>query len=134
MQIRSSNPEVLTFLGAHVESIRTLVKTQGEPRWDVPGSRRDAGWTVQVVPSAHGPIEVLVGLRGLVEPGGARARIERELKKIDKDLAALDKKLGSPGFVDRAPPEVVVEANAQRKSLLEARARLLAALQLVEEL
>ena len=56
-----------------------------------------------------------------------RARIDRTLKKIDKDLAALDKKLGSPGFVDRAPKEVALEARQQRASLLEAKARLEAA-------
>jgi len=77
---------------------------------------------------------VLVVLKGLVEPGSEASRIDRELKKIERDLAALDKKLGSPGFADRAPKELVEEAHQQRRSLLEAKARLEAARKLVDEL
>ena len=72
--------------------------------------------------------------RGARAPQGSRRRRTRRrrastanLKKIDKDLAALDKKLGSPGFVDRAPEDVVEEAKAQRATLVEAKARLEAA-------
>jgi hypothetical protein len=49
-------------------------------------------------------------------------------------VAALEKKLGSPGFADRAPKELVEEAHAQRGALLEAKARLEAARALVVEL
>ncbi len=53
-----------------------------------------------------------------------RARIERELKRLDKDLIALDKKLAAKGFVERAPKDVVEETQAQRRAHLEARGRL----------
>ncbi len=122
------------FLRGHVGAIRVLVKTAGEPHFEAPGGPRELGTTVSVVPSSHGPIEVLVGLKGLVDPGKERARIERELKRIEKDLGALEKKLASPGFVDRAPPEVVEEAKQQRKALLEAKERLEHARKLAEEL
>jgi valyl-tRNA synthetase len=89
---------------------------------------------VSVVASARGPIEVLAQLKGLVTAAAEKERIERNLKKIEKDLVALEKKLGSPGFVDRAPKEVVEEARQQRASLLEAKARLEMALTLVKEL
>jgi valyl-tRNA synthetase len=75
-----------------------------------------------------------MALKGLVSADSERARIDREEKKIDKDVAALEKKLSSPGFVDRAPKEVVDEAQAQRAALLDARARLQAARKLVDEL
>jgi valyl-tRNA synthetase len=77
---------------------------------------------------------VLVGLKGLVDPEVERARIERELKKIDRELAAMEIKLRAPGFVDRAPPEVVDETKAQRGALMEARVRLEAARELAQEL
>ncbi|MDP8999828.1 MAG: valine--tRNA ligase [Myxococcota bacterium] len=132
--IRPDSPEVLAFLRAHAGSIRLLVKTKGDPVFDRPSGDREAGTTVSVVPSPRGPIEVLVGLKGLVEPQAERARIERELKKIDKELTAIEKKLAAPGFVDRAPPEVVEETQAQRGALIEARARFDAARALAEEL
>jgi valyl-tRNA synthetase len=87
-----------------------------------------------VVASERGPIEVLVGLRGLVTKDGELARVDRELKKIDKELGAVEKKLSSPGFVDRAPKDVVEEAMEQRLAFHGARQRLEAARKLAEEL
>ena len=89
---------------------------------------------MSVVPTELGSIEVLVGLKGLVTADKERARITREVKKIEKDIAALDKKLGSGGFVDRAPKEVVEEAKQQRASMLEAKGRLETAQKLADEL
>ncbi len=105
-----------------------------EPVFEAPSPGREPGTTVSVVPSAHGPIEVLVPLKGLVTAEEENARIDRGLKKIEKELAALDKKLGSAGFVDRAPKEVVDEARAQRDAFVDAKARLEAARGLVDEL
>jgi valyl-tRNA synthetase len=134
VRVRSSNPEVLAFLRERTEAIRFLVKTRGDPQFEAPRSEREAGTTVSVVSTPRGPIEVLVGLKGLVEAQAERARIDRELKKIDKELALIEKKLGAPGFVDRAPKEVVDEARAQRDTLMDARARLEAARKLANEL
>jgi valyl-tRNA synthetase len=133
LRVRSGSPEALAFLGDHAESLRFLARS-AEPTFEAPGAAREPGTTVSVVPSAYGSIEVLVPLKGLVTPEDESARIDRGLKKIEKDLAALDKKLGSPGFVDRAPPEVVEEARAQRGSLIDAKGRLEAARALVGEL
>ncbi|MDP9036471.1 MAG: valine--tRNA ligase [Myxococcota bacterium] len=134
MRIRSATPEVLAFLREHGEAIRILVRTAGDPVFEAVGGAREAGSTLSVVPSEHGPIEILVALKGLVEPDAERARIERELKKLDKELAAVGKKLASPGFVERAPAEIVQEAEAQRSSMLDAKVRLEAARRLAEEL
>jgi valyl-tRNA synthetase len=134
LRLRSDTPEVVAFLRGHMEAIRGLVKTKGDPVFEATGGPREAGTTVSVVPSAGGAIEVLVGLKGLVEAKDELARVERELKRIDKDLSAIDKKLGSPGFVDRAPPEVVEEARKQRETLVESKKRLEEARRLAEEL
>jgi valyl-tRNA synthetase len=134
LRVRSGAPAVLAFLGDHADAVRFLVQTRGQPTFEASSGPREPGTTVSVVPSAHGPIEVLVPLKGLVEPEAERSRIDRGMKKIDKELAALDKKLGAPGFVDRAPKEVVEEAHAQRAAFVEARSRLEVARKLAEEL
>jgi valyl-tRNA synthetase len=134
VRVRSADAEIVELLRSNAEAIRILVKTKGDPVLEAPGGPRQAGTTVTVVPSVRGPIEVLVELKGLVEKADELARIDREVKKAQKDLAALDKKLGSPGFVDRAPKEVVEEARAQRQALVEAIARLEAARSLADEL
>jgi valyl-tRNA synthetase len=134
LMVRSESPRVLDFLGRHLDAIQLLVKTHGHPSLQPLGAPRERGTTLSVVSTAYGPIEVLVVLKGLVDPAGEAARIDRELKKVERDVAALEKKLGSPGFADRAPKELVEEAHAQRRSLLEAKARLEAARALVVEL
>ena len=74
--------------------------------------------------SVAADVEVLVQLQGLVEGGKETLRIERELKRADKDIAALEKKMTLPSFADKAPPEVVVEARAQLDELRRKRAAL----------
>ncbi|HEX8790187.1 MAG TPA: valine--tRNA ligase [Polyangiaceae bacterium] len=132
--IRADVPEMVAFLRGHVEAIRGLVRSKGDPVFEGRGGAREAGTTVSIVTTPQGPVEVLVGLKGLVAKDDELARIDREMKKAEKDVAALEKRLGSPGFVDRAPPEVVEEARKQHASLLEARARLGEARKLAEEL
>ncbi|HZU84999.1 MAG TPA: valine--tRNA ligase, partial [Polyangiaceae bacterium] len=135
MRVRSDSGEVVSFLREHADAIRFLVKTRGDPLFDAAhGAPREPGTIVSVVPSPRGPIEVLVGLKGLVEPEAERSRVDRELRKIDKELATIDKQLGAPGFVDRAPKDVVAEAHARRAALVEARGRLEAAKRIVDEL
>jgi len=134
VRIRATQGEAVAMLREQREAVRILVKTAGEPSFESPGTPREAGWTVSVVASDGGSIEVLVGLKGLVDAEKERARIERELKKVEKDLSAIEKKLASPGFVDRAPKEVVEEAGRQRATMFEAKGRLDAAKELAREL
>ena len=81
-----------------------------------------------------GEIEVLVGLRGLVDPSKERERVERAIRKAEKELSGLRKRLENPKFVDKAPTEVVDEARAQRAALERKLTRLKDALALVDEL
>ncbi len=134
LRLRASADAALAFAKARAATIKVLVKTVGNPVFEPTGGPRPAGSMTGVVPSPDGPIEVLVGLKGLVTKDAELARIDRELKKLDKDLAAIDKKLGSPAFVDKAPKEVVEEAREQRKRIEEAKARLVEARGLAEEL
>ncbi|MBL4683959.1 MAG: class I tRNA ligase family protein, partial [Nannocystaceae bacterium] len=60
-----------------------------------------------------------------------RARLGKELVKRTKELASLEKKLGSAGFVNKAPPEVVdkerarlIELGATRDKLEQTLARM----------
>jgi valyl-tRNA synthetase len=134
MLVRCESRAVLDFLGQNLEGIRLLVKTRGDPLLQPLGAPREPGTTLSVLSSAHGPIEVLVVLKGLVDRAHEAARVDREVKKIERDLVALEKKLASPGFADRAPKELVDEAHAQHRTLTEAKRRLEAARKLLDEL
>ena len=59
-------------------------------------------------------------LAGLIDLDAERSRLTKELAKLDQDIAVVEKKLGNPDFMARAPEEIV-EENRDRKAAAEAR-------------
>lgn len=59
-------------------------------------------------------------LAGIIDLEAERGRLSKELGKLDQDIAAVEKKLGNPDFMARAPEEIV-EENRERKAAAEAR-------------
>ncbi|HEV7323939.1 MAG TPA: valine--tRNA ligase [Bosea sp. (in: a-proteobacteria)] len=59
-------------------------------------------------------------LAGIIDLDAERGRLTKELGKLDQDIAAVEKKLGNPDFMARAPEEIV-EENRERKAAAEAR-------------
>jgi valyl-tRNA synthetase len=133
LTIRADNDAARTFVSERMQALSFLVGSSA-PVVEKCGGPRAPGTTVSVVPSAYGPIEVLVGLKGLVTKTDEITRIDRGLKSIEKDLAAIEKKMSSKNFLERAPREVIDETNAQKQQLLDARARLEEARRLADEL
>jgi valyl-tRNA synthetase len=70
--------------------------------------------------------EVRVGLAGAVDLAAESARIDKELAKLDADVAGIARKLENPSFVQKAPPEVVEKDRARADELREKRGKLLA--------
>ncbi|MBC8283002.1 MAG: valine--tRNA ligase [Nitrospinae bacterium] len=67
--------------------------------------------------SVLGEMDLIIPLEGMMDFQEERNRVEKELKKIEKDLIFLDKKLSNPNFVKKAPAEVL-EKDEQRKTTL----------------
>ena len=130
VQLRAQNPAVRQLLERESAAIRTLAKTTDQLVIGEAAQARPAGFAT----SSAGEVEVLVMLKGLVDAEHEAARIERELKRIDKDVVATEKKLAQPSFTDKAPPEVVAEARARLDELKTARARLESGKALIGEL
>ena len=64
--------------------------------------------------------EVCLPLGGLVDAAALRMRFERELTKVEKELAGMEAKLGRPDFVNKAPAEIVADVQQKAEA---ARAR-----------
>jgi valyl-tRNA synthetase len=130
LTLRTADAAARVLLAAQTRFIEFLVKTEGMPEIEEPGGARPPGTTTAVAAD----VEVLVGLKGLVEPAKESERIERTLKKIEKDVQVLDKRLKNPNFVANAPAEVVEEARKQLAALERQKERLNEARALVDEL
>jgi valyl-tRNA synthetase len=69
-------------------------------------------------------VEVHLPLEGLIDFAAEKVRVEKEIGKIETDLLGLEKRLGNPGFVARAPPEVVEKDRARAAELQAKRDKL----------
>jgi valyl-tRNA synthetase len=65
-------------------------------------------------------VEVVMPLGGLIDAAVEKARIAKDVGKVDKEIATLEKKLGNADFLARAPEDVVEE---QRVRLAEEQTR-----------
>jgi valyl-tRNA synthetase len=134
LRVRTDQPALAAELMTHAKAIESQVRTAGPVAIEPLGPDRPPGSIVTTVATSKGTVSLLVTLKGLVTKEEELARIAREQKRIEKDIAALTKKLGSPGFVDRAPPDVVEESKQQLAALEDALERLVAAKGLADEL
>jgi valyl-tRNA synthetase len=73
-------------------------------------------------------VTLVVPLEGLIDPAKERERLTRQLQKLEKDAASIEKKLSNEGFIARAPADVVQKDRERLAELGAARAQLSAAL------
>jgi valyl-tRNA synthetase len=69
-------------------------------------------------------VEVHLPLAGLIDFAAEKARVEKELSRIDGELQGIDKRLSNKGFVERAPKEVVEKDRARAEELGAKREKL----------
>ncbi|MEB3358639.1 MAG: valine--tRNA ligase [Synechococcales bacterium] len=64
-----------------------------------------------------GTVQVLISLAGVVDVQALKAKLEKDLAKVEGEMTSLRGRLNNPGFVNKAPDEVVQGA---RDALAEA--------------
>ena len=73
-----------------------------------------------------GDLEVFLPFEGIINLDILRDRLTKDLNKVNKEIEALNKRIGNKNFVDKAPQEIVDEcklklneANSQSKSIIQ---------------
>jgi valyl-tRNA synthetase len=56
-----------------------------------------------------GSLRVLIPLAGLIDLGAEKARLSKEIGKIESEIKKCENKLGNANFVANAPAEVVTQ-------------------------
>ena len=72
-------------------------------------------------------------LAGIVDVAAERQRLQKEIGKIDSDVAKTDAKLGNADFLARAPEEVVEEQRERRDEAVSRRQKLAEALERLKD-
>jgi valyl-tRNA synthetase len=115
------NPGAEAALRAETAAIGALAKA--EVRID-PGALRATDEVLKVVEGA----EIHVSLAGVIDVAAERQRLDREIRKVNEELARTEAKLAREDFRQRAPAEVVAREEARRAEHLALRDKLTEAL------
>jgi valyl-tRNA synthetase len=84
----------------------------------------------QGTPAVHSTLgELYLPLEGLQDVGAEKNRLKKELEKYETELSKVEQKLANPDFVNKAPPQVLLEHEKRRTEWQEKRERVLQSLQ-----
>jgi valyl-tRNA synthetase len=81
-----------------------------------------------------GPIRIFVPLAGIVDIAGEKARLDKELAKLEKDLLQCSKKLTNRDFCAKAAADVILKEQEKFKGFQERHAVLENALKKLKEI
>ncbi len=79
-------------------------------------------------------IEIHIPLKGMIDLGGEKKRLNKELDKIGQNLKLVSKKLSNDDFLQKAPREIIKKEEEKAKELKEKQERLGMSLKKMEEL
>ena len=68
-------------------------------------------------------------LKGIIDVAAEKARLQKEIAKVDADIKRVDAKLGNPDFVRKAPEEIIDGEREKREEAESRRAKILEALE-----
>ena len=63
--------------------------------------------------SVAGKVDIFIPLAGMIDLEDERARLNKEIQRVEKYMLSLEGKLSNKNFVERAPKEVVAKERAQ---------------------
>ncbi|MFL2771496.1 MAG: valine--tRNA ligase [Rhodospirillaceae bacterium] len=80
------------------------------------------------VQAVAGNVTLVVPLSGVIDLEQERARLAKEIDRLNKEVSVFEKKLSNNNFITKAPAEVVDENREKMKAAEEARSQVEAAL------
>jgi valyl-tRNA synthetase len=123
VEVRVPEPGPREILERH----RAIVENAARVTLTLTESGGAVAQSAKAVVGAHA--EVVMALAGLIDIEAEKARIAKDITKVDKEIATLEKKLANESFVARAPEDVVAEQRARLGEEQTKRRRLEEALQ-----
>jgi valyl-tRNA synthetase len=118
--VRDAAEETVARIGRHRGALERLARLESI---EIGGTAPKGA--LQVV---LGEATYVLPVADVVDLAVERARLQKEIGRLDGEVKKIDAKLGNPQFVARAPEEVVDEQRDRRSDALAVRERLSAAL------
>ncbi|WP_306145027.1 valine--tRNA ligase [Roseibium sp. MMSF_3412] len=144
-EIRSVRAEMNVPAGAKVAIVITGASEETKKRLSTHESavlRLARAEKVELADAApKGSAQIIVGeatvclpLAGVIDLGAEKARLEKEIGKLDADISKIEKKLNNPKFVEKAPADVVDGEREKVSEFTEKRAKVQIALDRLAEI
>jgi valyl-tRNA synthetase len=124
---RDADETACARLARHEGLIRTLARVESV-------AAETGGPTRGGAPVALSGATLVLPLAGVIDAGAERKRLEKEIAKLDGEIAKTAKKLANPDFIAKADPEAVEDQRERQAEAEAARARLAAALDRLKEI
>ncbi len=126
--VQSADEAVRRDLAAHQDLILPLARLSSlEVR--SAGAKPPAAATAVI-----GEATIFVDLKGIIDFQQEAGRLEKEIAKLDGDLAGVNRKLNNDDFLRKAPADVVLKVRDKQAALAERRAQLQIHLDRIREL
>ncbi|MDR2800484.1 MAG: valine--tRNA ligase, partial [Desulfovibrio sp.] len=116
--IRPADPEAHRLLEGQRAAIMVLARLGSldvDPQAAVPAAAASS-----VVRGS----EIILPLKGVVDFAAERARLDRELLKLEKEYAGIAAKVANPAYLEKARPEVVARDQSRKAELEDSRNKL----------
>ena len=104
--VRDADAETKRRIDAYAPMVETLARIEG--------ITVGAGAVKGAVQLVLGGATFFIPLAGVIDLAQERARLGKEIKRLDGEIAHFDKKLANPKFVASAPAEIVAEQRDKR--------------------
>jgi valyl-tRNA synthetase len=114
----SQEPELLQQLEAHQTSIRLQARLQDLQFQPASGPPAAAAKSVVMSPEG-GSLDLIMPLTGLIDFKEEARRLNREMDKLSRELAQVQKKLANEDFLAKARPDVVEREKERLQTLNE---------------
>ncbi len=102
----SQDRGLIQKLASHQGSVRLLARVQ-DLQFQPPGDPPAAAAKAVVMSPDGGSLELVMPLTGLIDFKEEARRLNREMDKLSRELAQVQKKLANEDFLSKAPAEVV---------------------------
>ena len=114
----SPDPELLQMLKDHQQSVKLQARVQDLQFQPESGTPAASAKSV-VMSSDGGSLDLIMPLAGLIDFKEEARRLNREMDKLSRELASVQKKLANEDFLTKARPDVVEKEQERLKTLNE---------------
>lgn len=118
-----------SLFAANIQYLKTLAAAEPVELRPLSAAKPDNAMTAVV-----SGVEIYLPLRGLIDVDKETARLGKEIDGLEKEINRIAGKLENPGFVAKAPPEVIEKERAKEREYQEKRAAILERLEYLSRL